>query len=358
MTRHPRPPIGATPGTLVIRRDSSPSRISTFVYDGASCSEATDVPLGELAALRRSAKPTWIEVVGLGAEERLLAIGEAFALHPLALEAATNVPQRARHEPHADTLVSVARLPFRESTGGLSTPQFCLVLGDGWLLTFQDRYLGLFDAVRERLRDGSTPIRRFGADYLFTALLDAAADHYFPVIDELSARLEDLEDDILDDPGPDVLRAVHAARRELVAIRRIGQPQVDAHRSLEVQPHSLLGAESTLYLRSIEQHLAQGLGNAEAAREHASSLIELHISNVGQRTNDVMKVLTLMATIFIPLTFITGVYGMNFDWMPELGMRWGYPATLLGMAVVAVGMVLWFRRRGWLGDSDDAGPDA
>ncbi len=347
--RRNRAPIGARPGTLAIPGDSPPPRIHAFGYSAESWHESDLDSPAEIAAIRSESQTVWVEVQGLGSESVLREIAAEFQLHPLALEAATNIPQRARHEVNERYLLSIARVPARDDDGNLSMPQVCMILGDGWLLTFQDRYLGLFDGVRERIREGLGPIRTAGPSYLFVALLDAMADHYFPVAEDLAALLEDLEDSVNVDPQPAALREVHAARRDLVALRRVGQPQVDAHRALSLRPEPFIEGEAIVYLRSAEQHVAQAMGIIESAREHASSLVELYLSNVSHKTNEVMKVLTLMASIFIPLTFVAGIYGMNFEWMPELKQPWGYPAALSVMAAVAAAMTWWFRARGWVG---------
>ena len=349
MTQRRRAPAGSRPGTLVIPADSPPPHIHVFEY-GRDESRETDISdPSELARFIQSEDTTWVDVQGFGDESALWTIAEVFGLHALTLEAATNIPQRAHCEVRNEHLLAIARLPDRDDNGGLEVPQVCMILGSSWILTFQDRYFGFFDCVRERIREGVGPIRTAGPDYLFYALLDALVDRYFPIAEDLSARVEDLEEQVHHDPRPEALRALHAARRDLVILRRVGQPQLDALRALNLRPEPFVREETAVYLRSTEQHLSQGMGIVEAAREHASSVVDLYLSNVSHRTNEVMKVLTLMASIFIPLTFIAGVYGMNFESMPELHQPLGYPVALGVMGIVAGVMIVWFRRKGWLG---------
>lgn len=350
MTARRRAPAGSRPGTLVIPPGSPKPRIQFFARGESGWREGRVEDPSELAAILAECETAWVDVQGFGDEDLLWRIAAAFGLHPLVLEAATNIPKRARCELGSDSLVTIARLPDRDADGALETPQVCLILRRDCVLTFQDRHFGFFDPVRERIRAGIGPIREAGADYLFYALLAALADRYLPIAEELATRVEDLEDAVNESPRPEALRAVHAARRELVTIRRIGQPQLDALRGLNANPGPFIREETAVYLRATEHHLSQGMGIVEAAREHASSVVELYLSNVSHRTNEVMKVLTLMASIFIPLTFIAGIYGMNFENMPELSEPLGYPTALAIMAILAIGMVWWFRRRGWLGD--------
>jgi magnesium transporter len=205
--------------------------------------------------------------------------------------------------------------------------------------------------VRKRLREGTGTIRTRGADYLAYALLDSLIDRYFPVLDGFFDRLEALEERVHREPGPEVLAELHRVRRDLLVVRRVGWPQRDALRALVWEESPFIGAEVVRYLHSTEQHITQVMEAIDSARETANSMVEIHLSRLSQRTNEIVKVLTLLSSIFIPLTFIAGVYGMNFDYMPELRAKSGYPLVLLAMAAIAGGLLLWFRRRGWFGPS-------
>jgi len=343
------PPVGSRPGTLAIAPDSPPPRIHVFDYDGDGCTERDLAHADELAPFAETTRVTWVHIQGFGDEAQLRRIAEIFRLHPLTLEDATNVPQRAKNEIHREHQLVVARAPDPGSRDEIVVPQVFFVLGNRVLLTFQDRYFGFFDPVRERIREGIGPIRNQGPDYLLYALVDTLVDHYFPVIQRLYEDLEDLEESVYGDPDTTLLEQLHRVRRALVVMRRVGWPQREALRSLVVEPSTFVGQEAREYLRSVEQHMTQVMEAVDAARDSVSGLVELYLSNVSQRTNEVMKVLTLMASIFIPLTFIAGIYGMNFENMPELHSPDGYFAVLGVMAFVAVAMVVYFRRRGWIG---------
>jgi len=347
------PPVGARPGTLAIPAGSPPPRISVFDYGPEVCRESAIDEPRDLARYLASDQKTWVDVQGFGDEGKLRRLGEVFGFHPLTLEAAVNVPQRAANEVGSAHQQIIARAPLLAEGGSIEVPQVCMILGHNYLLTLQDRYFGFFDAVRVRLREGIGPIRTLGPDYLAYALLDTLVDHYFPIVEHLASELEEIEEEIAGDPSPAMLSRLHRIRRQLVVIRRVGWPQREAIRSILHEPSPFLTPDVQPFLRNTEQHVIQIMEAVDSSREMTSGLVDVYLSNVSQRTNEVMKVLTLMASIFIPLTFIAGIYGMNFDFMPELHHRLGYPLAIATMLLVAGGMVAYFRRRGWLGSRKD-----
>jgi magnesium transporter len=345
------PEIGARPGTLAIPPDSPPPKITVVQYDAEAVDrQEVDDPsrLGELA---RSDRITWVDVQGLGDEAVLRAIGDAFGLHPVALENAVNVPQRAKTELYENHQLVIARTPLIGEDNLVRAPQVCFILGERYLLTFQERYFGFFDPVRERLQAGIGPMRREGPDYLAYAMVDAMVDRYYPVAQALSDKLEELEDIVVENPHPEVLGRIHALRRQLVVLRRVGWPQREAINAMLRDQTPFFSDRVKVYLRDTHDHIAQIVELVDSSREMASDLADAYISNVSHRTNEIMKVLTLMASIFIPLTFVAGIYGMNFENMPELSARRGYFVVLAVMITIAVGMTLYFRRRGWIGAS-------
>jgi magnesium transporter len=356
------PEVGARPGTLAIPPGSPFPKVRLVRYDVAGMEVRELEDISELRDVRRSEKVTWIDVQGLGDESTLRAIGDAFDLHPLALESAVNVPQRAKTELYEHHQLVIARTPLVVD-GEILVPQVCFILGENFLLTFQERYFGFFDAVRDRIEAGIGPMRGEGADYLAYALVDAMVDRYYPVAQRLADRLEQLEDWIVEYPHPDVLSRIRSIRRQLVVLRRIVWPQREALHAMLRDRTPFFGEDIKVYLRDTFDHIAQIAELIDSSREMASDLSDAYLSNVGHRTNEIMKVLTLMASIFIPLTFIAGIYGMNFEYMPELTERRAYFVILGLMGSVAVGMVLYFRHRGWLGGSspppldDDADED-
>lgn len=343
------PKVGARPGTLAIPPDSPAPSIRVVRYDEKGVEQhVADSPVG-LAARLAPGSVTWVDVHGLGDEATMRAIGAEFALHPLALEDAVNAPQRAKSELYPEHQLIVARAPVVEDGRLTGVPQVCFILGHDYLLTFQERPFGFFEPVRDRIREGIGPIRRLGPDYLMYALLDTVVDHYFPIAEELSARLDELEDEVMEDPGPDLVSRIHMLRRDITVLRRVGWPQREAISALVRDRTPFVSDEVRTFLRDTSDHVAQIVELIDSCREVATGVSEIYQSTVSQRTNEVMKVLTIMASIFIPLTFVAGIYGMNFENMPELRARQGYYAVLAVMAVVVVAMLWYFRRRGWIG---------
>ena len=239
------------------------------------------------------------------------------------------------------------RVPVLNEAGEVETPQVCLILGRGWLISVQDHYRGFFDPVRQQIREGVEEIRSHGVDYLAYALIDAVVDRYFPVVQDLAEALEDLEAEVTEHASATQLPRIQRVRRALTVIRRVGWPQREALGELAREPSAFVTDTARVYLRDAEQHIRQIVELADSSRELAGLATEIYLSQVSQRTNEVMKVLTLVSSIFIPLTFIVGVYGMNFDFMPELHWKLGYPVVLLAMGAVALGLSVWFRTRGW-----------
>jgi len=343
------PPVGARPGTLAIPEGSPPPRIHVFDYGPDVCDESAIDEPRELAPYLDSEHQTWVDVQGFGDEAKLRRLGEVFGFHLLTLESAVNVPQRAGNDVGPAHQLIIARAPLLGEDGRIEVPQVCMILGPNYLLTLQDRYFGFFDAVRTRLRQGIGPMRTLGPDYLTYALLDTLIDHYFPIVEHLATELEELEEEIDHEPSPAMLSRLHEIRRQLVVIRRVGWPQREAIRSIIHDASPFISPEVQPFLRNTEQHVTQIMEAVDSSREMTSGLVDVYLSSLGQRTNEVMKVLTLMASIFIPLTFIAGIYGMNFEFMPELHHRLGYPLAIAMMLVVAGGMLVYFRRKGWLG---------
>ncbi|NNG04470.1 MAG: magnesium/cobalt transporter CorA, partial [Inquilinus sp.] len=315
--------------------------------------EITDV--AQLDELVRNWPVTWINIDGLGDLDLVRRLGEMFGIHRLALEDVVNVHQRPKLEEYEDHAFIVARMIHADD--GPRTEQVSLFLGTGFLLSFQERPGDCFDPVRDRLRGHRGLIRERGADYLAYALIDAVVDGCFPVLEAYGEQLEDLEDSVVGDPQRDHAAAIHDMKRDLLALRRAIWPQRELLNALTREPLAYLSDQTRVYLRDSYDHSIQLLDVVETYREIASGLVDVYLSSASARMNEIMKVLTIIATIFIPLTFIVGVYGMNFrpessPWnMPELIWYWGYPAVLGLMAAVAGGLLLAFRRMGWIGSN-------
>lgn len=298
---------------------------------------------------------TWVNVEGLGNVEVIEQLGRFFRLHHLALEDVVNVHQRPKIEEYPNYLFGVAHTVGQGRAGEpLALEQFSLFLGANFVLTFEEWPGDRFEPVRERLRHKHGRIRETGADYLAYALLDTIVDCYFPLLERYGEQLEDLEETIITQPQHSVIAAIHDIKRDLLNLRRAIWPQRETFNSLLRDHTPLLTDETRLHLRDCYDHTVQLIDLIETYRELGSELVDMYLSSVSNRTNETMRVLTVIATLFIPLTFIAGVYGMNFNssaspWnMPELGWYWGYPLVLALMALVAAGQLVFFWQKGWL----------
>lgn len=343
---------GTPPGTLVHtgQQRVEEVRVRLMDYDGGSFQER-EIPLDQLAScfpFRDTATVTWINVDGLHDPTVVESIGQHFGLHPLVLEDILSVGQRPKLEEYEGYLFVELNMLHMGEGFLVQDEQLSLVLGPGWVLTFQERPGDVLDVIRERLRSSKGRIRERGADYLAYALIDAVVDSYFGVLERVGDQAELLEEEALDHPSPRTMHRIHEVRREIIVIRKSVWPVRDLLAGLLRAESSLVKEGTRVFLRDVYDHAIQAIDTVESLRDVAGSLMDLHLSTLSNRTNEVMKVLTIMATIFIPLTFIAGVYGMNFAFMPELEIWWGYPAVWGVMLTVAGGMLVFFRRRGWL----------
>ena len=346
--RRRQPPVGAPPGTLVMAPDQVPPEIHLICYGPDRLDERPVTDLDSLRTLPPDGV-TWVDVQGLGDEAVLRTLGEIFHLHPLALEDAVNVPQRPKAELYPDFYLFITRMTRLTEAHEVIAEQVTIFFGRNYVLTLQELRGDVLDPVRRRIRGAQGLIRQSGPDYLAYALIDTVIDGYYPVAESLGDRLQELEEEILACATPEGLRRIHRMRRELLRLRRAVWPQREAVNSLIRDESDLVSATVRQYLRDCYDHTVQLADVIETYRELATGLMDIYLSSMSQRTNEVMKVLTIVGAIFIPLTFLAGVYGMNFQYMPELHRRYGYPLLLLVMLVVAAGMVMFFKRKGWLG---------
>lgn len=355
--------VGLPPGTILVAEDAHDLQLRVTRYAPDLFEEIVVESVEALAEQLARGAPTengtvWVDVVGHGDAERLRRLGEVLGLHPLALEDVANVDQRTKVELYGEDLLLFFRRAYTSAPGSspLTTEQLGLLLRRGLVVTFQERPGDDYDPVRYRLRAGNPRIRPGGSGYLAYALLDAEVDHENVLLDAYYEAIEDLEEEILDDPARIDLGRLHGLRRDLVRLGRLAAPLRDLigrlHSDAESEQSELISKSTALFLRDCHDHAVRVVERIDTGRDLAAGLVDLHLSMVGFRTNEVTQVLTLVATIFIPLSFLAGLYGMNFDtsspWnMPELSLRYGYP-TLLGIMIsTGVGLVWYFRRRGW-----------
>lgn len=352
------PQPGASPGTLLIG-DGPPPRVFVIDYSASVFFEKEVAQIDEVIEYLTDEHPsiTWIDVRGISNRASFERLGEIFKVHPLALEDVVNVPQRPHTDEYPEQQVIVARMVHMADDGTVFTEQLGIVLGDGWVLTIQEEATrDCLDGVRERIRRGKGSIRTAGADYLAYAILDAVIDGFFPLLEVFGERLEDLEQTAFEAK----LRTstqIHDVKREMLTVRRAIWPQRDVVNALLRGESKHVTEGTRLFLRDTYDHTIQVMDIVETYREIASGLMDLYLSGVSNRMNEVMKVLTVLSTIFMPLTFIAGVYGMNFHYdpivaptnMPELSWRYGYLFAIAAMLISTIGLLFFYWKKGWIG---------
>jgi len=341
---HLRP--GTAPGTLAAPGERTPSRITVLRYGSADLAEIEAKTVEEAIAALDQPGVTWINIDGLGEPEIMARLAERLHFHPLAVEDVFNVPQRPKVEAFGDHYLIVLRM--LRLVPEIDEEQVSIFFGASYVVTVQERPGGdVFEGVRNRIRGSRGRLRATGPDYLAYALIDSVVDGYFPVLESLGERLDRLEDECVSANGTLLVPHIQALRRDFLTVRRAIWPTREALVSLQRDESHLVTPETRVFLRDCYDHAVEGIDIVETDRETAASVMEIYLSSQNQRLNEVMKVLTVIATLFIPLTFIASIYGMNFEYMPELKWRWGYPAALGLMALVASGLIYSFKRRGW-----------
>lgn len=347
-------PAAAAPGTLVPNTEAQPTRVHVIAYsrDGIREFDARPGDLSEIES-RRPDEVTWIDVQGLRDLSLIQKIGETLGLHPLLVADAVNVGQRPKVEDYGDVLFVVVRLAQREPEQGFAWEQMAIAIGPGFVATFQETSGDCLDALRERLRQGRQSLRTHGAGFLGCMIVDGVVDGYFPALEGVGEELEKLEDQIISCPTRSALHEIYSLKRELMSMRRATWPLREALSHLMRDGHPLLEEDVRPYLRDAADHVIQIVDIIETYRELAASFIDVYLSTLSNRTNQVMRLLTVISSIFIPLTFLAGVYGMNFDRshpenMPELGWEHGYALFWTISLLLASGMLFAFWRLGWL----------
>ena len=356
-------PPGTPPATLsphLVDGQARKPAIQIIEYDKDGIEEREITDVSELAAHLDNRKVTWINIDGLGDVEALTLLGEKFHIHPLALEDVLNTGQRPKVENAAEYIFIVAQMVYQDQNLTICGEQVSLFFGKDFLITVQEEgKYDVFEPVRERIRAGRGTIRKAKADYLAYALLDSIIDHYYPVLEELGNAIEDLEDELLEKPSREMVHRLHEHKRSLSQMRRFVWPLRDVVNALLHDPSGFVAAPTKIYLRDCYDHTVQLMDLVESYKELTSGLMELYHSSVGLRTNEVMRVLTVITSIFIPMTFIVGVYGMNFAPespageklplnMPELYQPHGYIWLMGIMAAIAVIQLLIFKKMKWL----------
>jgi len=342
---------GLPPGTLVHigKERVEKSRITIIDYDQTNFQEKEIKSVEECFSFKDTATVTWINIDGINQIEIIEKIGKHFNLHPLILEDILNTGQRPKLDDFEDYVFLVLKMPYfdtKENT--IRVEQISLVLGSNFIISFQEMEGDVFNPVRERIKSGRVRIRSSGADYLIYALIDAIVDNYFTILEKIGERIENIEEELVTEPGTGTLHDIHDLKREILFFRKSVWPLREILSNLERGELTLIKESTRIFLKDVYDHTIQLIDTMETFRDMLSGMLDLYISSIGNKTNEVMRVLTIIATIFIPLTFIAGLYGMNFEFMPELKWRWGYPSVLLVIGVIGIFMLYYFRRKKWL----------
>lgn len=343
--------IGLPPGTpfYIGDRGEEEVKITILDYDESQIQETEVKDVEECFPFKETSTVTWINVDGIHKVDNIEKIGNHFGVHSLVQEDIVHTEQRPKVEEFEDHIYIVLKMiAYDEENKRTQSEQVSLILGPNYVISFQERQGDIFDSIRERIRNSKGRIRKMGADYLAYTLLDTVVDHYFLVLEKFGERIIELEDELVSNPRPEDLQEIHRLKREMIFLRKSVWPLREVISNLEKTETSLIVQSTQIYLRDVYDHTIQIIDTVETYRDMLSGMHDTYLSSISNRMNEIMKVLTIIATIFIPLTFIAGIYGMNFEFMPELGWKWAYFAVwgvILGIALI---MIFYFRRKKWL----------
>ena len=342
---------GLLPGTLVHIGEKIDREIKITVtdYNEALCEEKEINALKECFYHTDPSIISWINVEGLHEIEVIQQVGECEGLHPLVLEDILNTDQRPKLEDFGEYLYIVLKMLRKGEGADIATEQVSLILGVNFVISFQEGIKGdVFDPIRERIRNGKGKLRSMGADYLAYSLMDAIVDNYFVVLEATEERIEQLEEEVMVSPSAETVRKLHKLKRDMIFLRKAVWPLREVLSAMTRRESKLISDQVALYLRDVYDHVIQVMDIVEASRDILSGMLDIYLSSMSNRLNEVMKFLTVIGTIFMPLTFLVGVYGMNFEYLPELEWHYGYYAVWIFMVALSAAMILYFKRKRWL----------
>jgi magnesium transporter len=348
MTDHKKA-IGAPPGTVVYQGEERTEkvRITLIEYNETEFIEKDFYDLSECMTYVNPSMVMWMNVDGIHTVELVEAIGKRFNIHPLTLEDIVNTNQRPKFEDYENYVVAIMKMLYYDTE--LHAEQLSVVLMEGMVISFQEVHGGdAFDLIRNRIRQGKGRIRKMKADYLAYALIDAVVDCYFNILEKIGDKIEVLEEDLIDEPTKETMQHLHYMKREMIFVRKAVWPMRELVNNMERCETILIQPSTDIYLRDVHDHVVRVIDTVETYRDLLSGMMDIYLSSVSNKMNEVMKVLTIITTIFVPVTFIAGVYGMNFEFMPELHSHWSYPLTWAAMLTIMISLMVYFRRKKWL----------
>ncbi|MFC1541399.1 magnesium/cobalt transporter CorA [Candidatus Latescibacterota bacterium] len=344
---------GQAPGTLthVGEKKVEQARITMTLmdYDESDFEEIEIKKIEECLSFRDKQTVTWINVYGVHDPVLIEKVGKFFDIHPLTLEDILNTGHRPKNEDFEKYLYIVLKMLFWEpEENDIRSEQVSFVIGKNYVISFQEKKGDVFDPVRNRIRKSNSKIRQRGSDFLVYALIDAVIDNYYIILEKINEKIESLEEELVSNPTSITLQSIHELKRETLYLRKTISPMRELIRSLERGDSALIHESTYVFLRDLYDHTIQIFETVETLRDMISGMLDIYLSSISNRMNEVMKTLTIFAAIFIPLTFVAGIYGMNFEFMPELKLRWAYPALLTFMFAVGVSLFVYFKKKNWL----------
>ena len=345
------PKVGLPPGTLVHigEKKVEKARIAIMDYDETNLEEKEAKTIEESYPFKDKPTVTWINIDGLHEVKIIEKLGSHFGLHPLLLEDILNTDQRPKMEDYGDYIFVVLKMLYPgENKDEIEAEQVSLILGSNFIISLQESEGDVFNPIRDRIRKSKGRIRKTGSDYLAYALLDAIVDNYFLILENVGEKIEDTEQQLATNPSSETLQYIRELKNEMIFLRKSIWPLRELISGLERGESSLIHESTGAYLRDVYDHTIQIIDTVESYRDMISGMVDIYLSSISNKMNEVMKVLTIFASIFIPLTFVAGLYGMNFEFMPELKWHWGYFALLAVMALIGISLVFYFKRKRWL----------
>ena len=324
-------------------------KISIIDYDEAQFKEKQVKNVEECFPFKDMPTVTWINIDGIHEVNLIEQIGIHFDMHPLIIEDIVNTDQRPKYEDFGNYIFIILRMLYYDTDiDGLKSEQISLIVGSNFVISLQEKEGDVFNPIRDKIRNAKGRVRKMGADYLAYALIDAIVDNYFAILENFGEKIENIEEELITNPTPQTLQVIHELKREMIFLRKSVWPLREVISGLQRAGSSLIHKSTVIFLRDVYDHTIQVIDTIENFRDMVSSMVDIYLSSISNKMNEVMKVLTIIATIFIPLTFITGIYGMNFRYMPELGWRWGYGMVCGVISVIAITMLFYFKKKKWL----------
>jgi magnesium transporter len=342
---------GLPPGSLVHvgEKKTEKVRISLIDYSVGKFEEKEIKNVEECFSFKRKPSVTWINVDGLHEVDVIEKLGKCFEIHPLVLEDILNTDQRPKIEDFEKYIFFILKMLYiNEQNKEIHSEQVSLILGKNYVISFQESNGDVFDSIRERIRKGKGRIRKMGSDYLVYSLIDAIVDNYYTILENIGDRVEEMENDVVTSPDPELLQNIYNLKREMIYLRKSVWPLREVINGLLREESKLIKNSTHIFLRDLYDHTIQTIDTIETFRDMISGMLDIYMSSISNKMNEIMKVLTIFAAIFIPLTFIAGIYGMNFQYMPELSIQWAYPAIWIVIIIVTVTLLAYFKHKKWL----------